>query len=181
MIQLKELLQDGKRHWHSIKFVDTLHAPNYLRTRFKRDGLWRAILPIVEQRHITLYKDCKLHIDLDSCHGHNQHQNDSDDRISSLGVVHLLKQVQTDVDVTSLEITGWVDHHDILPIVTALIALLSKADRRWEGVVFHVTPLASAGEDQYMDGQRAWKRCTRALEDVCLKFNIPLGIVKTTC
>ena len=158
---LKETLSDNKHKWRQVTFVDKLDASNnYFRTVFKKDGLRRMIQPIVDEKHIAMKFESKLCLQVET--------------MSKDAIVHVLDEVQNDLDVTSMEITGSMECTAVMRMVTALVGLLSRQDRQWKEVMFHVTP-CELTKITWND-QLAMERCTETLRDVADRFQIPIEI-----
>lgn len=165
---LKVALDSPK--WIYVTFMDEVHGSNMRRWQYKKNGLCRMIMAVTQKRQIEV--KFKSHVDLRAVVEDDDDDDDSNNSnttngLSAAAIVKALQEVEYDTDVVSLNLEGTLEYsHNMHTIRTALVALLSRKDRRWKGVSFGLLVLGRNNDDV---------ECMEALQVVGAKFNIPIS------
>jgi hypothetical protein len=162
-----------KNQWKDITFVDTIQGSQYRRWQYKKDTLLRRL-----KKSILIVDDIGVQFET---------------RLDISGmtpkvILAVLAQVPNDLDIIQIHVCGDIPYAGIPQVMDALVALIERQDRTWQGIFVNLTPgvssaavaqsttAAATQEEEHLEGQRILKKRCRELQEVTLSHSIPCVI-----
>lgn len=166
-LALREMLECDGCRWRNINLMEIVPANTYRRWLFKKSRVHRRILGVATDQEISVHLNAKVVISTNS---------DSSLMMSHTAIVSLLRDIQKDTDVKSIEFSSdQLNFRDYESIAMALVSLISCDSRPWESVVVRAN-ISHEHDCERKESQLTQKVCGRALTKVADELGVPLDI-----